>query len=318
MRHEQFTAGRERVTRRLARAIGTAGAVLTLLLVALADGRAQERPGDVGAGAPATTLAAPAAQGGGSLTGQWSVRGMTGDDLQFLFRHSGESTSTPIPLRDLRGVVDQRTGPDSTVRFEIVRDAGRVRGEGRLHAGSGTGTFWFAADQGYGKALRALGYPALTDAEAFRAAILDVDLEFVEDLHAEAVQAGSIDRLISLRIHRVTGEYVRALRALGYSAITPDLLTSMRIHGVTTAFITALRSAGYDSLSPEQLVSLRIHGVSPAFISELRAIGYHQIPVGDLVSLRVHRVTPADIRRMQIAGRQPPTIEDVIHAAIAR
>lgn len=184
----------------------------------------------------AAALMAPAAE---SITGRWMVdsRADAGQVQLTLHRgdaHSNSTSSSPIPIGNLRGLtrtqIDAATG--QTIHFEVVREAGTFTCEGYFKAGSGAGTFSFAANPSFIADMRSLGYAGLTS----------------EDLY-------------SMAVHDIGVKFVRDLKNLGYHATADDLIT-MRIHGVTIEYIHDLRSKGLKDLSIDQLVSLKIHGIS--------------------------------------------------------
>jgi beta-lactamase regulating signal transducer with metallopeptidase domain len=118
---------------------------------------------------------------------------------------------------------------------------------------------------------------------------------WLEEIEAEGYRDLSVDQLIALKIHGVTGEYIRQMRAAGYQ-LTPDELLAFRIHGVTADFIQELHQAGLQNPKPDDLIALKIHGADPAWIRQVQALGFPGLTVDKMVQFRIFGITPAFIQ----------------------
>jgi hypothetical protein len=253
----------------------------------------------------------------------WKVRGEgTATIVQLGLRRRGGgrgswNSSFAVPLSELRGLSSPEVeAPSAEVHFELARDAGTVRFEGRFVDGAGAGHFTFTPSAEFAAEMRARGWGSLDAEKLFSLAVHDVSRPFLRELSALGYDRLTLDQAVSLRIHGATPEFVRELRALGYAGLTVDQLVSFRIHGATTPFIRDLAALGYVRPSPDQLVSMRIHGVSPEFIRELKTLGYEALPVDQLVSMRIHGVTPEFVKRVNAKGPAPVTVDRLVNMRI--
>ena len=289
--------------------LGIAGTILVAAaLVAASDGRAQT-----------ATIS-------GMWTAErsvWKIRGDgTATIVQLGLRRRGGGRSSwnssfAVPLNDLPGLSSAEVdAPSADVRFELARDAGTVRFEGRFVDGAGAGHFTFTPSAEFAAAMRERGWGSLDAEKLFSLAVHDVSRPFLRELSALGYDRLTLDQAMSLRIHGATPEFVREVRSLGYNALTVDQLLSFRIHGVSPEFIRNLGALGYAKPTPDQLVTMRIHGVSAEFIRELKGLGYDAIPVDQLVSMRIHGVTPEFVKRVNARGASPATVDRLVNMRI--
>ena len=183
---------------------------------------------------------------------------------------SGRSRSESSFFLAANQLAGLAAGPE--VRFELRRDAGTFRFEGRFEGADGsqgTGFFTFEGNPAYIGQMANLGY-ALRD-----------------------------DRLLEYAVFDVSYNFVLGLLDLGYGKLTGEQLVEFRIRGVTPEFIQAIGDAGYRELSPERLVEFRINGVDPKFIREWAHAGYGDLRDGRRLQLYL---SSAFIREMEDAG----------------
>lgn len=127
-------------------------------------------------------------------------------------------------------------------------------------------------------------------------------VDYIDEMAAAGLTNLSVDQLIKLKTHGVTGAFVKSLRALGYSNFSVDELAKLRIHNVTPAYIEGMRAAGYTTLSGDDLARLRIHNVTPDYVKALKDAGFANLSVKEIAGLGIHRVTPEFINGMRAAG----------------
>ncbi len=259
--------------------------------------RGAASPGDMAASASAgEENQAPA----DSRQGTWSAE-RKGDKIQLNMSmswgggHHTWSNGETYAAKDLPGLAG---GPD--VHFELRRDAGTFRFEGKLKGDQGTGFFTFTGNPGYIRDMAAMGYK-MTEDRLLEMATHDVSLSFVREIHDLGYRDASLDKLVEFRIHGVSPGFIRSMMADGYKNLPADKLVEFRIHGVSPELVHALAEAGYQNLPADRLVEFRIHGVSPEFVKGLAAAGYANVPADRLVEFRIHGVNGAFIK--QAVGR---------------
>jgi hypothetical protein len=229
-----------------------------------------------------------------SITGAWSVELAQGIDMVHvtLRRTSAgghSSSSFNLPFAALLGLTREALlAAGAPVRFELVRDAGRLMFEGYVNDGRGGGSFAFEPSAAFVDGMRALGYDHLSDERLFAMAVHDVSRAFVTELHALGYERLPVDQLIGMRIHGVTPGFIRELQALGYTRLPVNQLVSMRIHGVRVDFIESLGALGYERVPVDKLVAMRIHGVQIDFIRDLQRHGLDRVRVDQLIRMRIH------------------------------
>ena len=268
-------------------------------------------------------LASPVyAQESESITGQWTIEPVVSQDNQVklaLERRTPQTTwitTINTPVEKLIGLtMGQMAGSNSSVRFELKRDAGTFTCEGKFDGGKGTGTFVFSANPDFSKQLSALGYSNLSNERIFEMALY-VTTTFVRDLKSLGYSDVPVSQLIPMRVHKISTDFIGELQALGYKDVPIDQLIPMRIHGVSIDYVRGLKHLGYANVPPEQLVSMRIHGVSIEYIKELKALGYDQVLVSQLISMVIHKVTPDFIRKAKERSQTAPPVEELIRMRI--
>ncbi|HSS79405.1 MAG TPA: M56 family metallopeptidase, partial [Thermoanaerobaculia bacterium] len=167
-----------------------------------------------------------------SRQGTWSAE-RKGDkvDLEMSMSWGGGkhrwSNGETYAAKDLPGLA---AGPD--VRFEMRRDAGTFRFEGKFKGDQGTGFFTFAGNPAYVRDMAALGYK-VTEDRLLEMATHDISLAFVREIHDLGYRDAALDKLVEFRIHGVSPQFIRELTALGYKNLPADQLVQFRIHGVS-------------------------------------------------------------------------------------
>lgn len=259
-----------------------------------------------------------------SITGQWTIEPVAaaGNEVKLVLqRRVPENTSTTtfnIPLEKLIGLTSgQVAANSSSVRFELVREAGTFTCEGKFNAGRGSGTFVFSANPNFSKNLNALGYKNLSNERIFEMALYDITTGFIRDLKSLGYDNPPVEQLIPMKVHNVSIEFIRELKVLGYARISLEQLIPMRIHGVSIDYLRGLKELGYENVPAEQLIPMRIHGVSIEYIKELKALGYNRVPVEQLIPMNIHKVTPDFIRKAKARAQSAPPVEELIRLRIS-
>jgi hypothetical protein len=201
-------------------------------------------------------------------------------------------------------------------RFEIRRDAGTLRFEGRFEGAGegaqGTGSFSFEGNPAYIGQMANLGY-VLRDDRLVEYAIFDVSSTFALGLLDLGYGKLTGEQLVEFRIHGVNREFIQEIGDAGYRELSPERLVELRIMGVnaklirewahtdfgdlrderrfqpyvTTAFIREMEDAGYRDLSSRQLSNFRLYGINAEFVRKAASEGYRDLSPEELVELRV-------------------------------
>lgn len=218
------------------------------------------------------------------------------DTLQMNFRVKEHGNmGLGIPRSSFQGL---NTEDGADTKFQLVREAGTLRFEGRFANGEGAGHYTFEPNATYLEEMGKLGYTNITPDEHFQLTIFDLGPKRVKALAELGYAKMSHDELLQVAIFQVTPEHIRALKAAGYDKLTMDELVASRIHGVTPEHIRELADLGFRKLDFDDLVATRIHGVTPKFIQEMREAGYPNVTIEQLMNMRIHGIDGNYIRSL--------------------
>lgn len=122
-----------------------------------------------------------------------------------------------------------------------------------------------------------------------RAQVLELSgrprVDLLDALSRNGYQHPSVDELIQLGDHGVTGEFVdQIVPALGSRPTLRQLMT-LSEEGVGASYVRGMATAGYAHLSIEQLVRLHESGVTPQFVKHLSDHGYRNLTIDQLMKL---------------------------------
>jgi hypothetical protein len=160
-----------------------------------------------------------------ALPRTWAIQAGAGrnaampDSVQLTFFSSGggvQSSTVPFGPSVFRGLTSAQmmSGTQTTVRFDIVREAGTFVCEGAFQDGRGSGTSVFQPNPDYRAQMLALGVQDIDDRWLSAMALHDVTLQFARDLRDAGVGAARASQLLSLRIQNVTPDFVNEIRQL--------------------------------------------------------------------------------------------------------
>jgi hypothetical protein len=228
-------------------------------------------------------------------TGTWMATPLE-DKLMMNFRSKerGQMGLT-LPRSAFQGL---NTADSTDTKFQLAREAGTLRFEGRFSGGEGAGHYTFEPNATYLEEMGKLGYPRITPEEQLQLALFDVGPARVKALAELGYTKIPHDALLQVAIFQVTPEHIRALRAAGYDKLTLDELIASRIHGVTPEHIRELAALGFRKLDFEQLLATRIHGVTAKYIQEIREAGYPDVTLEQLVEMRIHAIDGDYVRSL--------------------
>ena len=202
---------------------------------------------------------------------------------------SNRMNTEGVPLSKLSGFSLSQLDHDGSVKFEYIRDAGRIVCEGTVADGRASGPFDVALDPSFVSALQKMGYAAPHDDEAFDLVISDVTLSYAKSIRDTGLTS-SISDLVELRDHGVSTDYVRAVRQEGFTNLSASNLSRLYDHGVDPKYLKAIKSDAPD-LSIEAIDSLFDHGVKPDYYKSMRATS-PQLSIEQIDSLFDHGVAP--------------------------
>ena len=108
---------------------------------------------------------------------------------------------------------------------------------------------------------------------------------FLAALSAAGYGDLSVDEIIDLKNHGVTGNYVLDMKDSGWGRLPAGDLMQLRQHGVAPEFARAMRDSGIRDLNPRHLPQLRDHQVNAEQIREIHALGFGPYNVRETIDL---------------------------------
>ena len=194
-----------------------------------------------------------------------------------------------VPLSSLAGFSLSVLDHDGPVKFEYLRDAGRIVCEGRVAGGRASGPFTVVLNPSFVSALEKMGYAAPQEDEAFSLVTSDVTLGYAQAVKDTGLTS-SLSDLIDLRDHGVSADYVRAVRQEGFTNLSAPNISELRDHGVDAKYLKAIKTAD-PNLSIDAIDSLYDHGVKPDYYKAMRSTA-PQLSIEQIDSLFDHGVEP--------------------------
>jgi len=198
-----------------------------------------------------------------------------------------------VPLSSLSGFSLSQLDHDGPIKFEYVRDSGRIVCEGSVAGGHASGPFTVVLDPSFVSALEKMGYSSPHDDEAFPLVTSDVTLSYARAVRDTGLTS-SIADLVELRDHGVSSDYVRAVRQEGFTDLSASSISELRDHGVEPKYLKAIKADNPD-LSIEAIDSLYDHGVKPDYYKSMKAAA-PQLSIEQIDSLFDHGVEPDSYR----------------------
>lgn len=268
-----------------------------------------------------------------ALTGDWkaSIDPAKPDKIHLSFERRTDNgnrnqSGSDYDFADLQGLSRQQATGGGTVKFSLVREAGRIDCEGDFRDGKGAGTFRFAGSQSFITAMKSRGFdfeadPSAADGERasenrlFAATTLNVTSAMADDLLAAGLGKLGVDDLFKAAIFKVDSKFAREMKASGFSDLGLEELVKARIFKVDPDFVMQVTQMGLAKESFEGLVKMRIFKITPEFIAEVRGEGLTNLSIEDLVKVRIFKIDGEFIREAKAEG-VPLEVEKLVQKRI--
>ena len=227
------------------------------------------------------------------VTGAWAIStrsdpGKVHLTLSQTREHGSFSTSSDWSIADLSGL-DVTSPGKHDVHFAVVRDAGRLDGDGFASGEDGAGLFKFTPSPRYIADMTALGFGGIDDEKLLSYALHDVSLAFAKEMKAANIAGLDAQKLLAFRIFKVDSAFLAALKAEGMKSFDAQRLIAFRIHKVTPEYVAQVHKLGFFP-TDEQFTAMRIHRVTPEYIQGLLDKGVKNLTVEQLIKLRIHNI----------------------------
>ncbi|HLL77152.1 MAG TPA: hypothetical protein VK421_18005 [Pyrinomonadaceae bacterium] len=278
-------------------------------------------------------LAASDALAQNALAGEWraSIDSEKQDKIHLTFERRGRNggrnqTGMNYDFADLQGLSREQAAAGGSVRFSLVREAGRIDCEGSFQNGKGSGTFRFTGNQSFVSAMKGRGFDFESAASAkhgdhdleerlFAATTLNVTTALADDLLSADFGKLTVDDLFKAAIFKVDSKFMREMKASGFPGLGMEELVKARIFKIDADFVRQVAQMGFRDEQFESLVKMRIFKVTPEFISEAKSEGLSNLSVEDLVKMRIFKIDGAFIRQARAEG-VPLEVERLVQKRI--
>lgn len=198
-----------------------------------------------------------------------------------------------------------RNAGGRSLRFALVREAGRLDCAGRGGDSYATGNCGFTANPGFIQMLRSRGIARPTEEQAFGLMALNVRHELIDAIAAAHYPTPSIDNLMALSALGVDERYINGMAGAGYRPRAVDALVQFKALGITPQWVEGFVRIGYAALPADQLVQIKALDITPDYIAGFDRIGYHHLSVDKLVQLKALDITPEFVRSVVQGGPMP-------------
>lgn len=177
----------------------------------------------------------------------------------------------------LRGLRSDAFTADAHVSFELERDAGVFRFQGRPQDGVIRGTFRFTENAAYAarwKGVLPNWYePGVMFEHAVKSTPMPASLPPLRPVEPSKLPAGR-------------EAYLRALRESGYPLLRTDI-ERLQIHNVPPDLVRQMKLSGYDTVNTNDLVKLQTHSVTSFDVLTFQVRGYNNLSTDEMVKLKV-------------------------------
>ncbi len=277
--------------------------------------------------AAAQTAAAQAA-----ITGDWTASfDEKSDKLNLSMERRTErggrsQMGETYDFSEFQGLTRAQAAGSGPVRFQIVREAGRIDLEGSFQQGRGSGTFRFTANPSFVSAMKSRGFdfeqesslkhgPRDFTERLFAATAVNVTTALADDLLSAGFGDLGVEDLFKAAIFKVDSKFMREMKESGFPGLGMEELVKARIFKIDADFVREVARMGFADEQFESLVKMRIFKVTPEFINEARNEGLTNLSVEDLVKMRIFKIDREFIRQAKAEG-VPLEVEELVERSI--
>jgi len=236
------------------------------------------------------------------------------DTVRFTVRrfepgHGRWVSTSDVRMSHFQGLSHDIMERGGKVKFEYVRDAGKLVCEGSFHWGAGSGTFTVVPNPEFISELDKLGFGGPSQETAFSMMMSGLSLDFARQVKAAGIRATLAD-LENMQNMGIGTNYLHELRDDGYTGLSAREVIDLHNMGVRGSYLLALKDAGYD-LPMHDVINLHNMGVDAAYIQELRNYGLHPT-AQEMLELHNMGVAPRYLEALKNAGYDKLTAHEIV------
>ena len=109
--------------------------------------------------------------------------------------------------------------------------------------------------------------------------------------------------------------FLAAVVASGYGDLSVDDIIALKEHGVSGAYLMKVSQAGWGKLQQREIIDLHDQGVGPEYLAEMRKVGLLNPTIADVIRLKQHGLRPEYVANIHACGMGPYSVNDVIDFA---
>jgi hypothetical protein len=197
-------------------------------------------------------------------TGHWSLSAGAGGAVQIRLQaersdpdsHQSYDISRTVDLTALPELSRaDLSGPPVRKHFTLREEAGLAICDGTVGSGGGSGTFVFAQNPAFRRALAQRGIAAPSDKQAFDLTMSGFRIATLDALLANGLKRPSLDDVTRLRDSGVSTDYLAGLNRLGYH-FSADEVVRLHERGVSPEYLERLRARGTTGLSADAIIKM--------------------------------------------------------------
>ena len=264
-----------------------------------------------------------------SLTGTWTASvNEKSNKIQLNLALRGErgnhQSGQSYEYSELQGLTSEQAHAGGSVKFSLVREAGRIDCEGTFQNGKGAGTFVFTGNQTFLANMKSRGFdfekhtginhPEDPQERLFVATTVNVTTALADDLLASGFSNLGVDDLFKAAIFKIDGQFMREMKATGFNLGMEDLVKA-RIFKIDPSFVAKATEMGFANESFDSLVKMQIFKVTPEFVAEMKNEGLNNLSVEDVVKLRIFKIDSDFVRQSRAQG-VPLEVEQLVRRRI--
>ncbi len=210
-------------------------------------------------------LASRASASAAPYTGHWSLSAGAGGGAVGIRLQAERSDADSHQSYDISRTVDlaalpelaraDLSGPPVRKHFTLREEAGLALCDGTVGSGGGNGTFVFAQNPAFRRALAQRGIAAPSDEQAFDLTMNGFRIAALDSLLANGLKRPSLDDVIRLRESGVSTDYLAGLNRLGYH-FSADEIVRLHESGVSPEYLERLRARGTTGLSADAIIKM--------------------------------------------------------------
>lgn len=183
--------------------------------------------------------------------------------------------------------------PNEKQDFEVNRESGSLRLNGKFEGNEGFGRFKFIPNKNFESFLAFKGLEKLEDEDYFSFFTFDVKKQYIQQLNDAGFKHLSKNQILSLATFKVDAQEIDYWRKQGFVNVSASEIIALKSKKIDSNYINEIRKAGYADLTVNQLIEFKNKSITGAYIRSLERASKKE-NVGNTV-LRSAKASPSEI-----------------------